>query len=77
MDRLSHVPLDLLLTTMEGVHDRSGPHPYDDGENTNDTERQSQPNPGKRGVPISLVPGGGASAFSTEGGEDTRSRVAS
>ena len=40
-------------------------------------KKQSQPNPGRRGVPMKLVPGGGASAFSTEGGDDTRSRTAS
>ena len=76
MDRLSHVPLDLLLTNTEGVHDQSGPHPYDESENTK-IPKTIPPNPGKRRVPISLVPGGGASAFSTEGGDDTQSRAAS
>ena len=77
MDRLSHAPLGRLLTTTAGFHDRSDPHPYDDCENSNETKKQTQPNPGKREVPMKLVPGGGASAFSTGEGDNTRSRAAS
>ena len=77
MGRPSHVPLDRLLTATVGVHDRSNPHPYDDCESSNETEKQARPNPGKREVPKKLVPGGGTSAFSTEGGDNTRSRAAS
>ena len=77
MDRLSHVPLGRLLTTTAGFHDRSDPHLYDDCENSNETKKQTQPNPGKREVPMKLVPGGGASAFSTGEGDNTRSRAAS
>ena len=77
MDRLSHVPLDRLPTTTLEVHDRSSPHPYDDCEDSNETKEQTRPNPGKREVPKKLVPGGGASAFSTGEGDDTRARAAS
>ena len=41
-----------------GFHNRSDPHPYDDCENSNKTEKQTRPNPGRREVPKMLVPGG-------------------
>ena len=49
MDRLSHVPLDLLLMITVGVHDRSGPHPYDDSENANNTENNPNPTQANEG----------------------------
>ena len=63
MDRLSHVPLDRLLTTMAEVHDRGDPHPYDDCENSNETENEPDPTRADERVPIMLVPCGGASAY--------------
>ena len=77
MDRPSHVPLDRLLTTTVEVHDRGDPHPYDDCENSDETENEPDPTRANDKVPITLVPGGRASAFSTGEGGNTRSRMAS
>ena len=77
MDRPSHVPLDRLLTTTAEVHDRGDPHPYDDCENSDETENEPDPTRANDKVPITLVPGGGANAFSTGEGDDTRTRAAS
>ena len=77
MGRPSHVPLDRLLTTTAEVHDRGDPHPYDDCENSNETENEPDPTRANDRVPITLVPGGGASAFNTGEGDNTRARTAS
>ena len=49
--------------------------PYDDCENSNETENEPDPTRADERVPIMLVPCGGASALRTERGDDTRTRA--
>ena len=76
MDRLPNVPLDRLKrlrrdSTTEGVHTRTTK------ELSRENRKITLSEPRQMWVPTDLVPGGGASAFSTEGGDDTRTRAAS